>query len=394
MTARNLSGALALLGLSLTALTAPRAESFSHPYAASFQTVRVPLAAIDEDMLERGAAGARISIAWMNVWSISNDGFLIDGEETQAEVALRYQLSRHLQVGAALPYLVQSGGFMDASIEAFHRATRVTQGERDRYPRNTVNVSYELYGPYYWRIDADPTRTLLRRILPRPYPRQLLFPSAPAALEQDDPLFTAFLIAETDSLVAEEVVRSGDSAAGPGDVRAFAQWRVFSGGGLLEELRLGLQGRAPAATGDLHGSLGRALSASVALRTRLGAESDATSLSVGASWTVFDQRRYRGLILPATQWTLRLRAEQPIGDWKLFAEYFYFTRPVENLSRLARDGHQIGLGFVYDSGDWRFQAGLTENLINFGVTPDVGVGFSCEMRFDPATGATQPASGG
>jgi hypothetical protein len=345
-------------------------------------------------MLERGGAGARISLAWMNVWSLSNDGYLIDGEETQAELALRYQLSRHVQIGAALPYVVQGGGFMDASIEAFHRATGVTQGERDRYPRNTVNVSYELYGPYYWRIDADPTRTLLRRLLPRPYPRELLFPSAPAALEQDDPALAAFLIAETDSLVAEEVVRSGDSAAGPGDVRAFAQWRVYSGDAWLEELRLGLQARAPAATGDLHGSLGRALSASVVVRTRAGAEPDSPAFSLGASWTAFDQRRYRGLKLPATQWTLRLRAEQPIAEWSLFAEYFYFTRPVENLGRLARDGHQIGLGFTYDAGDWRFQAGLTENLINFGVTPDVGVGFSCEMRVDPGSIGMQSDAGG
>ncbi len=394
MFARCSLAALACLALEFMFPTALRAETFAHPYAASFQTVRVPLAAIDEDMLQRGGAGARISLAWMNVWSLSNDGYLIDGEETQAELTLRYQLARNVQIGAALPYVVQGGGFTDASIEAFHRATGVTQGERDRYPRNTVNVSYELYGPYYWRIDADPARTLLRRIFPRPYPRELLFPSAPAALEQEDPLLAAFLIAETDSLIAEDVVRSGDAAAGPGDVRAFAQWRVYAGDAWLEEIRIGLQGRAPAATGDLHGSLGRALSASVAVRTRAGAGPDAPAFSLGASWTGFDQRRYRGLKLPATQWTLRLRAEQPFEDLSLFAEYFYFTRPVENLGRLARDGHQIGLGFAYTSGDWRFQAGLTENLINFGVTPDVGVGFSCEMRFDPGTDGTQPASGG
>jgi Protein of unknown function (DUF3187) len=142
------------------------------PYAASFQTVRVPLAAIDEDMLQHGGAGARISLAWMNVWSLSNDGYLIDGEETQAELTLRYQLSRNVQIGAALPYVVQGGGFTDAGIEAFHRATGVTQGERDRYPRNTINVSYELYGPYYWRIDADPARTLLRP-LPRRWNRTI-----------------------------------------------------------------------------------------------------------------------------------------------------------------------------------------------------------------------------
>lgn len=91
---------------------------------------------------------------------------------------------------------------------------------------------------------------------------------------------------------------------------------------------------------------------------------------------------------------LRLCAEQPIAHWSLFAEYFYFTRPVENLGRLARDGHQNGPGLGYNSGAWRFQAGRTENLINFGVTPDVGVGFSCEMRFDPGTDGTQPDAGG
>lgn len=91
---------------------------------------------------------------------------------------------------------------------------------------------------------------------------------------------------------------------------------------------------------------------------------------------------------------LRLCARQPIADWNLFTEYFYFTRPVENLGRLARDGHQIGRGFVCHSGHWRFQAGLVENLINFGVTPDVGPGFSCEMRFDPGAIGTQSAVGG
>lgn len=361
-----LLGLLALLGFLYPVQSVRAYIEFS--YAANFQSIRMPLLPRGAEPWEKGDTDFAISASWMNVWSIQSDRFILDGEELQFQAALSYGLSDRFRIGISVPYFIQGGGVLDSSIEDFHSTFGVTQGQRDRFPRNTFNVSYEPLGPYYpylMRLE----RLLLGSEIPRLYPRSPYDPPVDLDLTLED---AAALGVEPqwfpeDSLGAE-------NRSGPGGVGFFLDYQFPLSGKLgpleLHSAVVSVQYRFEGAPSVVAGNTGAALSTSVVLRSEKKPHS--TYWNLGLSYTAFEDRQFRLLELPAQQWSFRPRVGYTTRDSDFFLEYVYLGRPVKDFGRLSEDGHQIALGFGTKAGPFRLEMALVENLITYSTTPDVG----------------------
>ncbi|MBX7059777.1 MAG: DUF3187 family protein [Leptospirales bacterium] len=363
------------LALILSPFSALLADEHDYPYALAFQTVRTPLLPATESALDAGEVRFRLSAAWANVWSIQDERFIVDGEELRTTATLRYGLGDRLQVGMQMPYIVQGGGTMDSFLEGFHRATGVTQGGRDRFARNTFNVSYEPYGKYYALLDDDPLRTYLRRFTPRPYPRQSAAgPTAPLVGfpfgDIRDPLFLSVR-----RPLSEEDNGASGKRSGAGGPRLQLIYRLLQGAGDFNGLQAGLIYHMPGSSGALLDSLGAAAGAFLSGGWQLD---ETLQMQLGLSYTRFSQHEFESLRLPVDQWSLRLRGDYQLRWLGLFAEYVVFTAPVRSDTELGRSGHTLGLGFSLQSGEIHYQAGVAENFLNYGTTPDFGLFFSVE----------------
>lgn len=66
----------------------------------------------------------------------------LDGESHRFTLAWSQGLAGGMDWGFELPYLTQSGGFLDNSIEKFHDTFGLPQGGRNDVPRNQINYRY------------------------------------------------------------------------------------------------------------------------------------------------------------------------------------------------------------------------------------------------------------
>ena len=67
----------------------------------------------------------------------------LDYERAQLNLNLTYGIKNDLAVGLLLPYISNSGGFMDSLIENWHDLFGLPQGGRDDAPRDEFNISYQ-----------------------------------------------------------------------------------------------------------------------------------------------------------------------------------------------------------------------------------------------------------
>ncbi len=67
----------------------------------------------------------------------------LDYERAQLNLNLIYGIQDDLSVGLLLPYISNSGGFMDSLIENWHDLFGLPQGGRDDAPRDEFNISYQ-----------------------------------------------------------------------------------------------------------------------------------------------------------------------------------------------------------------------------------------------------------
>ena len=346
------------------------AQSLDYPYAVAFQTVRLVHTPVDETQLDSGALSARLNLRWINVWSIQDERFLIDGEEFQAGATLRYQLSERLQFGGSALLIGHGGGSLDRMIEWFHRSTGVTQGQRDRYPRDRFNVSYEPYGPYYPLL--KPPGPGLRGPGNRSYPRSPFEPPIVFS-EQLRALALASAVPE-----AEEIAGAGITRTGVGDPSVFAQLLLYESAHWLERVNLGLKVKFAGRGAEQIVTPGTDVTAS--LSTGQAWIPGLLHSSLGVSYTHYRQRRYRELELPSGQWVVRPRLELRLYDLTWFGEYVFFSRPVLDFGELSREGHQVALGLVSHRDQVDLTFAVVDNFATFGVTPDIGFQVSAEWR--------------
>jgi len=328
-----------------------------YPYAVNFQTIRLPMLPLGESEMPAGAFSVRQSLRLINVWSMQADRFLIDGEEFQSETSLRYSVSANFQAGFSIPYQVRSGGFLDSSIEAFHRGFGLTQDHREMYPENRVNVSYEPFGKYYPLLDNNPLNTFLRNYERRNYPFK--------ALPGLDQFFHLTLVPTQTA-----------SAASPGDPRVFQQYHAFHESGSIPSIFVGAQWKLPAGSGNMMGTPGVDTSFFLTLLKHL----DSFVFQMGASYTTFAIRHYGLISLPGDQFVLRTSAVYLWNNFGFLLEYVYFTAPTRELGRLSRPGTQAAAGFTYTRENTKAVAAVVENFGNYGVTPDIGFLVSIETR--------------
>jgi len=71
---------------------------------------------------------------------------MLDGETYDFTLSLRYGIAKDLELGMEIPYLVNSGGFLDGFIEGFHDLFGLPQGSRKSYLRNRLLYQYTRNG--------------------------------------------------------------------------------------------------------------------------------------------------------------------------------------------------------------------------------------------------------
>ncbi|MCB1169472.1 MAG: DUF3187 family protein, partial [Leptospiraceae bacterium] len=362
-----------LLGTILLLLPGQPAHAYiDYPYAATFQSIRMPGLPRGADRWKEGDATVQFSAGWMNVWSIQSDRFILDGEEIRLNASLSYGLTERIRIGVSAPYIIQGGGIFDHTIEGFHSSFGITQGQRDRFPRNKFNVSYEPLGPYYpylMRLE----RLLLDQYSPRLYPRKRTDPPLDLVLDPE----SAYLSGTQPHYWPEDSLGAGDRS-GYGEVRFFVDYQqpvmVDLGLTILDSAVFSIQFAEEGSSSVVAGQTGRSLSTSVVLRSP--EREGAMYWNLGVSYTMFERREFRLLQLPAQQWSVRPRIGYRIKGLDLFAEYVYLSRPVKDFGRLSDDGHQIAMGFSRPVGGYRLEFALIENLITYSTTPDIGLHIS------------------
>jgi len=74
------------------------------------------------------------------------DAIMLDGETYRFNLSARYGIAPGFQIGIDIPYLANSGGFLDGFIEGFHDAFGLPQGIRKSSPRNRLLYQYTRNG--------------------------------------------------------------------------------------------------------------------------------------------------------------------------------------------------------------------------------------------------------
>jgi len=87
--------------------------------------------------------------------SNSREQILLDGETTRMTLGGRYGLSKSVELGVEIPYIVHSGGFLDGFIINYHDSFGFPQGGRDQAPRNRLLYRYSLDGVEKLKIDSS-----------------------------------------------------------------------------------------------------------------------------------------------------------------------------------------------------------------------------------------------
>lgn len=110
-----------------------------------------------------------------NIRAMPGEHFLVDGEIALLDVAVNYPLTERLGVYAVLSAASYTGGFLDDPIEGFHSAFGIDRAGRPGLTRNQVNLFYDLKGVQYSELDRpdewgvlDPVLGLRYALVPNP----------------------------------------------------------------------------------------------------------------------------------------------------------------------------------------------------------------------------------
>ena len=260
--------------------------------------------------------------------ALPGEAYLVDLELGLVDVTLHRKLADHWSVNATFSAVNYSGGFMDDSIESFHRTFGLSSYGRPAVERNTVNVILNLKNAQTVFLNAhldggllDPTFGLRYSVAAAPSPW---------------------------NLVLEAAVK----------IPIDGQREFLSTG----HTDFGLQ-----ATLQRFAGRHAAYLSAAAVRTR------------GSVLTATDRTE----IVPTTIFGYEYSVSQATN---IVAQYYVspsvFTHEDTDLEGLLKTKHQISIGLRHraDASVWTFA--ITENMRNFDNTPDIG--FQIGWAYSPA----------
>ena len=92
-----------------------------------------------------GHFSAQLGVGIATNFAIDDSGLekiALDGETYRTNLALRYGIGKRFEVGLDIPFIAESGGFLDALVEGFHDTFGLGAGGRDKVPHNRLLFAY------------------------------------------------------------------------------------------------------------------------------------------------------------------------------------------------------------------------------------------------------------
>ncbi len=79
-------------------------------------------------------------VSWTNYFDYDPERYIVDAEAVRFATRVAYGAGERLELGLELPFSHRGGGVLDATIERFHRAFSLSNGQRETQPRNQYRV--------------------------------------------------------------------------------------------------------------------------------------------------------------------------------------------------------------------------------------------------------------
>jgi hypothetical protein len=270
--------------------------------------------------IRRGAIGPEDVQA---ILDLPGEAYLVDGEIGLADLSLFYQVADHLSAYVSIPYYSFQGGFLDSTIEGFHKGLGLANAGREHVPRNQFLTIADLAFTRFVALEA---------------PRS----------DFGDPVLGLRLVSsrapEHWNIVFEGAVKIAWSK----------QERLLSTGANDYGMQLSVQ--------------------------RFFAR-NALYLSLAAVWFGSPDPGLAG-----DQWlpTVVLGWETRVARHTNFILQIYGSRSTvqeTSLRQLSADKIQVTFGLQWNYRGTAMRVGITENLGNFNNTPDVGVNLAIGRVF-------------
>ena len=86
--------------------------------------------------------------------SRDDESLLIDVENYRYELGIRYRQDKWL-ARLDLPFVSNSGGELDSAIDDWHQFFGLSEGKRDEFPRNQINLDYQRDGSVEYHQDKS-----------------------------------------------------------------------------------------------------------------------------------------------------------------------------------------------------------------------------------------------
>ena len=83
------------------------------------------------------------------------ESIVLDGQSTRMSLDVRYGISKNFEVGLAVPYIIQSGGFTDGFIDWYHTTFGFSSGGRDQAPKNRLLYQYQKDQQVLLKVDKS-----------------------------------------------------------------------------------------------------------------------------------------------------------------------------------------------------------------------------------------------
>lgn len=108
-------------------------------------------------VLEKGRLSGLVAVDVVSNFAEDADAdredIVLDGEIYRTTLALRYGVGKGVEVGLDVPYLAESGGFLDNAIEGWHDFFDIDQAGRDQVPHGRLLFRYVRDGIEKFKVD-------------------------------------------------------------------------------------------------------------------------------------------------------------------------------------------------------------------------------------------------